>query len=245
MKKTTLILFALIMLKQSFAQKSESIDIASIFYEKSQLGTFLLGTSQSGFKIFVQNMKNSKFKFIMTNPKGDTVTPAFRKKVEKKADGTVSCSECSSGTISGKTFEFCIPVTCDIGDIIAAGLRIMGTKSGVVSTSYEFKPKNQQFILLDKPTDGDHVFFSSERNKLVLSIKNKKVVGQKLFTSSGKQIIEDKDPSGTNTAGTTARRCTSCFTIHNLDGTSQQFCHEVSCYDLDEIQKSLSDPTHK
>lgn len=99
----------------------ETINVTSAYKaKKSTPGTFLLATSKSGYKVFVQIKKNGESKFFANDPKGAVIPTVARKKVIT-TEGRTICMECLNVNRPGGTTEECYEVKCKAEDIIAAG----------------------------------------------------------------------------------------------------------------------------
>jgi len=109
------------------------------------------------------------------------------------------------------------------------------TKTANGNSTTEFVAKDQQPINITNLTDGDHSFYSSTGTKLVLTIKNEKVVSSKYFSVTGKDLNVSTQSSARKVSF-----CNTCTIIRYPNGTTDRICSYTICPDVDEINKSLN-----
>ena len=89
----------------------ETMDFSKNFnIQKSKTGLVLLGTSKSGYKIYVDN-RSGKSNIVVKSPEGNPVVIVGRRKYINSVDGLV-CLECVDIRRNGATEENCYEVTC-------------------------------------------------------------------------------------------------------------------------------------
>jgi hypothetical protein len=96
----------------------ETIDLTKEYNnQKSKPGLVLLGTSKSGYKIYVDNT-DGKSNIVVKSPEGNPVVTVGRRKYIQTTEG-LACFECTDIRRNGHTEEACYEVVCTAIDKLA------------------------------------------------------------------------------------------------------------------------------
>lgn len=96
----------------------ETLDLTKEYNnQKTKPGLVLLGTSKSGYKIYVDN-KDGKSNIVVKSPEGNPVVIVGRRKYIQTTEGLV-CLECTDIRRNGHTEEACYEVVCNAIDKLA------------------------------------------------------------------------------------------------------------------------------
>ncbi len=128
MKRILFVIPVLFFVQITFGQKNLSFDSSHIVVreninitaaynaKKSTIGTFLLATTKSGYKIYSQNKRKTIPQIIIKDTKGNTVTTTGRRQVIV-SEGRTVCLECVNVNRPEGTSEECFQVSCTIAEV--------------------------------------------------------------------------------------------------------------------------------
>ena len=92
-------------------------------------------------------------------------------------------------------------------------------------------------VELEDKEDGPKTFTASNGSKYVITLKDRKIIGHKIFDSSGKEV--SLSPVSLKEAST-GKTCQSCIIVKWPGGKLQELCNTISCEDMLILSKSLS-----
>ena len=102
--------------------------------------------------------------------------------------------------------------------------------------SVQFRFKNYKVIEMQSLKDGDHSYFSNKGYKMVLVVKDHKIIDQVFYNNQGVMVAKRSLPSDLKNGG---KDCQVCVMVKYPNGSQERVCTPVACPTAQGISNSL------